>query len=96
MNNYLKLLVGSFQGHLGRVCMEWREQLLRSLAHTEAVIDFGEDEYLDRQVAPDGIRFFALSLVILHTITNLQYFQSLRMSEMQWINYCLTMEGANV
>lgn len=38
-------------GALGRLCNEWREELIKCIAHVEAVIDFGEDEHIDHEVA---------------------------------------------
>ena len=40
-------------GELSGVYSEWRRQLLGSLAHTEAFLDFGEDgEIADQARAP--------------------------------------------
>ena len=36
-----------FDGRLSRLYMGWREELIKGLAHAEAVIDFGDDEALD-------------------------------------------------
>ena len=34
-------------GHLSKLYMKWRTQLLRNIAHTEAYIDFSEDENIE-------------------------------------------------
>lgn len=42
--------VRQLRGELGRVYREWRTDVLRALAHVEALIDFGDDERLDDAV----------------------------------------------
>jgi tRNA modification GTPase len=41
-------------GKLSAIYDAWREQLIRGLAHAEAVIDFGDDERLDDDVFEEG------------------------------------------
>ena len=42
-----KQALKQFDGRLSRLYMGWREELIKGLAHAEAVIDFGDDEALD-------------------------------------------------
>ena len=42
-----KQALQQFDGRLSRLYMGWREELIKGLAHAEAVIDFGDDEVLD-------------------------------------------------
>ena len=42
-----KQALQQFDGRLSRLYMGWREELIKGLAHAEAVIDFGDDEALD-------------------------------------------------
>eukprot|EP00804_Cyclotella_cryptica_P009823 CCRYP_016268-RA/>CCRYP_016268-RA protein AED:0.25 eAED:0.25 QI:348/1/1/1/0/0/2/1073/680 len=42
-----KQALKQFDGRLSRLYGEWREELIKGLAHAEAVIDFGDDEALD-------------------------------------------------
>eukprot|EP00581_Thalassiosira_minuscula_P018092 CAMPEP_0183711766 /NCGR_PEP_ID=MMETSP0737-20130205/7174_1 /TAXON_ID=385413 /ORGANISM="Thalassiosira miniscula, Strain CCMP1093" /LENGTH=559 /DNA_ID=CAMNT_0025940333 /DNA_START=207 /DNA_END=1883 /DNA_ORIENTATION=+ len=53
-----KQALQQFDGRLSRLYMGWREELIKGLAHAEAVIDFGDDEVLDEDeddVMYDGI-----------------------------------------
>ena len=42
-----KQALQQFDGRLSRLYMGWRKELIKGLAHAEAVIDFGDDEALD-------------------------------------------------
>ena len=42
------------QGDLGKLYENWSKALLHSVAHVEAVIDFGEDENIEEGVLPQG------------------------------------------
>jgi tRNA modification GTPase len=44
------------QGSLRQQYDGWREQLIKCMALTEAVIDFGEDENIEDGVLNDGKR----------------------------------------
>eukprot|EP00984_Skeletonema_dohrnii_P021617 scaffold10851_cov155-Skeletonema_dohrnii-CCMP3373.AAC.7 len=49
-----KQALKQFDGRLSRLYMGWREELIKGLAHAEAVIDFGDDEALDPDEEDDG------------------------------------------
>lgn len=51
-----KQALQQFDGRLSRLYMGWREELIKGLAHAEAVIDFGDDEVLDEdeEMEDDG------------------------------------------
>lgn len=38
-----------FDGRLSRLYLGWRDEIIKGLAHAEAVIDFGDDEALDEE-----------------------------------------------
>ena len=42
-----KQALQQFDGRLSRLYMGWRKELIKGLAHVEAVINFGDDEALD-------------------------------------------------
>ncbi|KAL9178634.1 hypothetical protein ACHAXT_001972 [Thalassiosira profunda] len=50
-----KQALRQFDGRLSRLYLGWREELIKGLAHAEAVIDFGDDEALDADEEEDGM-----------------------------------------
>jgi len=50
-----KQALKQFDGRLSRLYMGWREELIKGLAHAEAVIDFGDDEALDPDEEDDDV-----------------------------------------
>ena len=50
-----KQALKQFDGRLSRLYMGWREELIKGLAHAEAVIDFGDDEALDPDEEDDDM-----------------------------------------
>ncbi|KAL7555292.1 hypothetical protein ACHAWF_018995 [Thalassiosira exigua] len=48
-----KQALRQFDGRLSRLYTGWREELIKGLAHAEAVIDFGDDEVLDEDEGTD-------------------------------------------
>lgn len=45
-----KRALNAIQGNISDIYDDWRQQMIRSIAHLEANIDFGEDELIDEQV----------------------------------------------
>ena len=45
-----KRALNAIQGNISDIYGDWRQQMIRSIAHLEANIDFGEDELIDEQV----------------------------------------------
>jgi tRNA modification GTPase len=54
------------QGSLRQQYDGWREQLIKCMALTEAVIDFGEDENIEDGVLNDGKRSGNFFFYLLH------------------------------
>lgn len=48
------MCMACIQGDLGKMYEHWSKALLHSMAHVEAVIDFGEDENIEEGVLPQG------------------------------------------
>ena len=48
-----KQALQQFDGRLSRLYLGWRKDLIKGLAHAEAVIDFGDDEALDEDTMDD-------------------------------------------
>ncbi|KAL7527550.1 hypothetical protein ACHAXR_002007 [Thalassiosira sp. AJA248-18] len=49
-----KQALQQFDGRLSRLYLGWRKELIKGLAHAEAVIDFGDDEVLDDEDENDN------------------------------------------
>jgi tRNA modification GTPase len=42
------------QGDLGKLYNKWRDDMIKCIAYVEALIDFGEDDDIDPDIAAAG------------------------------------------